>query len=101
MVAWTLIFMQFLILLIEHFITVGFMEISHWSLLLAEFVFLALSYHAFDEQYKKMHLIVTEKLNTYISHCRVRLLQIDFICASYVLFPIEPLKLSHLCVHQT
>lgn len=37
------------------------MEISHLRLLLAEFVFLALSYHAFDEQYEKMHLIVTEK----------------------------------------
>lgn len=37
------------------------MELSHLGLFLAEFVFLVLSYHTFDEQYKKTHLNVTEK----------------------------------------
>lgn len=32
--------MQFIILLIEHFVTVAFMEISHSGVLLAEFVWL-------------------------------------------------------------
>lgn len=39
----------------------GFMEMSRSALVLPEFVFRALSYHTFDEQCKKMHLIVPKE----------------------------------------
>lgn len=57
------------------------MEILHSGLLLDDFGFLALSYHTFDEHYKKIHLIVTEKsAHVHGSLQNYEVLQSDLVC---------------------